>query len=144
VSGSLSDALSEHIAGAMEEIRKQQRKLVELRDELRDVSVSSRSKDRMLTVTMGPGGEVKEIKFHTDYRSMAPAQFSAVLAETINSARRELTDKVHGSFGPARVFGTRLRDSLTGGEGLDSVIDMVRGLLAEQESGVSTSDEKEK
>jgi DNA-binding protein YbaB len=144
MTGSRDEVLSEHIASAMEEIRQHQRKLTELRDELRDVSVSSRSKDRMLSVTLGPGGELTEIKFHHDYRSMAPAQLSAVLVETINAARRELTEKVRTSFGPARLFGTRLRDSLSGGQGLDGMVDMVKGLLDEYESSESTPDEKEK
>jgi DNA-binding protein YbaB len=116
---SLHDQLDE----AMRELHAFQGRMLETREEMRKTSVSVRSKDRTLTVTLGARGEVREIAFHGEgYRAMAPAELSAVLVDTLNEARSELTRKVRSAFRPHRDFGRKLRESMTGGSELDGFL----------------------
>lgn len=125
---SLRDQLDE----ALGELQAHQRKMVEIRDEMRKATATVRSKDRTLSVTVGSRGEVREIAFHGDgYRRMAPAELSATLIETLNQAGAELAGRVRGAFGPHQHVGRRIRESMTGGTELDEflapLVELMRG-----------------
>ncbi|WP_176930749.1 YbaB/EbfC family nucleoid-associated protein [Actinacidiphila guanduensis] len=127
----------------MTEMRGYAEKLDAARTEAIAATMSVRSKDRILTVTVTGQGELKDIQFHsTDYAAMAPAQLSAVLVETINSARKELSEKIRGLFSPLENGGSALRSVLTGGSDLDRMVGPLRELLAPQ-AGTDTDDEEE-
>jgi DNA-binding protein YbaB len=123
-------SLDDQLDGAMRELREFQRRMLATREEVRRTTVSVRSKDRTLTVTLGARGDVREIAFHGGgYRAMPPAELSAVLVETLNAARTELTEKVQAAFGPHRDFGRRLRESMTGGSELDGFLAPLADLM---------------
>lgn len=126
----MSSPMREQLDAAMAEVREYQGKLLAARREAAEATVSVRSKDRMFTVTLAGQGELRDIRFHsTDYASMPPAQLSAVLVETFNSAREQLAAKVRGTFEPLSGVGAALRASMTGGSELDDVMGPLRDLL---------------
>jgi DNA-binding protein YbaB len=138
---SIGIALEEQVAAAMDELHARQRQLLSVREQLMALTVTTRSKDRTLTVTVGEQGSLRSIKFHgTDYRAMPPAELSAVLVETINTARQELMDKASDIFTPLRGMGSNFRDSMTGGSELDEAL---APLLEELRSVVADEDVQE-
>lgn len=137
MSKTFSEALQEQIAAATDELREYQRNMVSVSRELANSTVSKRSKDRALTVEIGAGNALKEIKFHgTAYRTMAPAELSALLIETINAAQREFATKMRDALLPYSGFGTKLRESLIGGTDVEKSIKAVEEAL-----DLSTTDE---
>ena len=68
-----------------------------------EVAVSTRSRDRSLTVGLGPGGVLTELAFHTTaYRDMAPAELSRLLLDTVAAARAEYAAQVAEVMAPVR------------------------------------------
>ncbi|NUP48784.1 MAG: YbaB/EbfC family nucleoid-associated protein [Catenulispora sp.] len=68
-----------------------------------DLAVSTRSRDRSLTVGLGQGGVLTELTFHTTaYRDMAPAELSRLLLDTIAAARAEYAEQMAEVMAPVR------------------------------------------
>lgn len=130
MSDPLGVALSEHVAAMSDELLKAQREINAASQAAANATVTRKSKDRLLTVEVGTGGQLKEIKFHgTGHQVLAPAELAAVLIETINAATTELAEKVRELMLPHSGLGTRLRESLTGGTPLDQALESVQRLL---------------
>ena len=126
----MTSPLQEQLNVAMAEVHEYQGKLLAARQEAMDATVSVRSKDRLITVTVAGQGDVKEIKFHsTGYAGMPAAQLSAVLVETIAKAREELSAKVRGAFAPLSGAGTSIRESMLGGSELGELMGPLRDML---------------
>ncbi len=126
----MTSPMQEQLAEAMAEVHAYQQKLMAARKEAEEATVSLRSKDRMFTVTVVGQGELKDIKFHsTDYAAMPPAQFAALLVETVNGAREQLGAKVRATFEPLSGVGTALRTSMAGGSELDELMGPLREML---------------
>jgi DNA-binding protein YbaB len=143
----MSSSMREQLDEAMDEVRAQQRRLQEARRKAAAATVSLRSQDRLLTVTVAGQGEVRDIAFHsTDYAAMAPAQLSAVLVETINTARAQLAEQVRATFEPLSTVGTALRSSMLGGSEAGDLMGAIRELMrppGESGTGTATPDEED-
>jgi DNA-binding protein YbaB len=58
-------------------------------------SATTWSKNRVLSVTVGAAGDVTDVTFHSGaYRSMAPAELSALVLGTLRAARADVTAQV--------------------------------------------------
>src|SRR4051794_8018756 len=100
----------------MENLREQEAKVEEVRNELQAVTAAVTSKDRMVTAKVGPQGQVVSLTCHnTGYRSMAPAELSAVLVDVLNTARADMGEKITESMNSFKGLGDVLRQSMTGG-----------------------------
>lgn len=129
-------SLQEQVAAATDELLEYQKKLRALQQDMSQTNVSKRSKDRTLTVEIGVGNVLREIKFHgTTYRTMAPAELSTVLIETINAAQQELGDKIRDQLKPYEGFGARLRESIAGGTELEDALKSVDQVLHASDDG---------
>jgi hypothetical protein len=68
-----------------------------------EVAVSTRSRDRSLSVGLGAGGVLTELTFHTTaYREMAPAELSRLVLDTITAARAEYAERISELMAPVR------------------------------------------
>jgi hypothetical protein len=68
-----------------------------------DDAVTIRSSDRRVSVSAGPRGEIRSVKFHGEsYRTLAPAELGKIVMETVERARREAVEatreKVSAAF----------------------------------------------
>lgn len=78
------------LGSALEVFEEEQRKLAEFQRKLAETSTVVDSPKKLLTITLDGNGELSELKFNTTgYRSMAPAELSAVITETLQKARRQ-------------------------------------------------------
>jgi DNA-binding protein YbaB len=124
----MTSPYQDQIDAAMAQFQQQRARLRDTRAEMEKLTASASSKDHLVTVVVGPAGEVREIRFsRTDYARMAPAELAAVLVETIAKAREKAAAEVRKGFEGLAGFGADLRDSLAGGEVLDELF----GELAE-------------
>jgi hypothetical protein len=82
--------------------------LAEVQRELAELRVETRSRDRSLSVGLGPGGVLTKLTFHSEeYREMAPAELSELILETIGRARQDFAARTERAMAPVRA-GARL------------------------------------
>jgi DNA-binding protein YbaB len=102
----MSDDFQEQVRQAVERMREQQERLSELQRDLEQKTVSVRSKDRMVTATVGAQGQVVSLEFHTTaYRGMAPAELGNALVGVLNEARATMGKKIIEAVRPLGDFG---------------------------------------
>ncbi|WP_371521982.1 YbaB/EbfC family nucleoid-associated protein [Kitasatospora sp. NBC_01300] len=108
-------SFEEQLAQAMESLAEQQAKMAEATEQLRAMTASATSKDRTVTAKVGSQGEVLALTFHsTAYRSMAPAQLSALLVDVLNEAKARMGEQVIASMRAFEGVGETLRMNFTG------------------------------
>ncbi|MFD9287626.1 YbaB/EbfC family nucleoid-associated protein [Streptomyces sp. NPDC060030] len=67
---------------------------------LSEISATATSKDRLVTATVDARGTLTELKFNSSrYRSMAPTELAALLAETISKAQEDVHGQMMETFG---------------------------------------------
>lgn len=78
------------LSSAIEMVAQEQAKLADFQRRLGEVGTVVESRNKLLTVTLDGNGELRDIKFTTTaYRSMAPAELSATILETLQKARSQ-------------------------------------------------------
>ncbi|MFI5620554.1 YbaB/EbfC family nucleoid-associated protein [Streptomyces sp. NPDC051567] len=99
---------------AMSALHDQRDKMLAAKHELDAATASATSKDHMVSVTVGPQGQVVSMTFHTKaYQSMAPAELAAALVTVLNEARARMGSQVIERIKGFEDFGGHLR-SVTG------------------------------
>ncbi|TMR99928.1 YbaB/EbfC family nucleoid-associated protein [Nonomuraea basaltis] len=92
----------------VQEVNQQTEQLRKMHEKVRELSATARSKDGMVTVTVGPRGEVRTIEFDPRvYRKMSPSELSALIVEQIGRATRQVSDEMKElmePFGPDLPF----------------------------------------
>nr|WSX24328.1 YbaB/EbfC family nucleoid-associated protein [Streptomyces tubercidicus] len=95
----------------------------EARESLGRVSVTATAKDHLLSVTADARGRVTGIKLHsTRYRSMAAAELSKALLETVQRAQKDASEAAQRTMAPHMPEGLDLRAASEGRSTLDDVI----------------------
>lgn len=85
------------------------------------------SKRKLLSVTVGLAGELQSLTFNGEaYRSLAPAELSALIVETVAAARQSAHDKASGLLADVFPEAGADFDAMTGARNLD---DFMTGLL---------------
>jgi DNA-binding protein YbaB len=119
---------------AEQELMRVQAKLQEVQDKLQDTVTKVRSKDRMVTVTIGPNGQVQAIDFHTQkFRQMAPAELGSVLAQTLRQAQVQARQRVLRACQPLVPPGST-GDGTGGPRSAEQFFEEVRRVIAERTS----------
>jgi len=73
---------------------RRRQELGEFQRGMANISVTVVSPRKVVSVTMGNAGELKEVKFPTTaYRNMTPSELGAVLTATIEDARSQALDR---------------------------------------------------
>ncbi|WP_435972359.1 YbaB/EbfC family nucleoid-associated protein [Streptomyces sp. Qhu_M48] len=108
---------------AMSALHDHRDRMLAAKRELDEATASVTSKDRMVSVTVGPQGQVVSLTFHTKaYQSMAPAELSAALVNVLNEARATMGSQVIERIKGFEDFGGHLR-SVTGMSGMPADMD---------------------
>ncbi|MFF7588804.1 YbaB/EbfC family nucleoid-associated protein [Kitasatospora purpeofusca] len=120
----MSNPFADQIAQTMEAMRTQLAKAEEAQAELEKLTASVTSKDRLVTVKVGPQGQVLALTFHTTgYREKAPAELGALLTDVLNEARAKVGEQVAARIGEFEGVADSLRLSMTGGSELDDLLE---------------------
>ncbi|OQR63073.1 hypothetical protein B6E66_15645 [Streptomyces maremycinicus] len=95
------ESVEERLAKAMQSLESTRAAVADAEQRLREASVTVTSKDRSVEVTVGAQGDLRALRFQDGrYRSMAPAQLSAVVMETIGLARARMARQVVDTYRP--------------------------------------------
>jgi len=95
----MSESLQHQFAQAMAEFEKQRESLVKAREEIAAVSVTARSKDRAVEVTLGSDGSPSGLRFlGNKHQTMSGKALAASVLEAMARAREELTTQVRARF----------------------------------------------
>ncbi|WP_049570411.1 YbaB/EbfC family nucleoid-associated protein [Nonomuraea sp. SBT364] len=79
----------------VQEVNQQTEQLARMQEKMRDLSATARSKDGMVTVTVGPRGEVRTIEFDPRvYRKLSPSELSALIVEQIGRATSQVSGEM--------------------------------------------------
>ncbi|MBW5483108.1 YbaB/EbfC family nucleoid-associated protein [Streptomyces bambusae] len=119
------------IKDAMAALYEQRDKMLAVRRDLDAATASVTSKDRMVSATVGPQGQVVSLTFHTKaYQAMAPAELSAALLTVLNDARARMGAQVIERIKGFDGFGDHVR-VVTGMTGMpDSLEELMKPLRA--------------
>ena len=100
---------------ALSSLDREHQKLTEVTNMIDEESTTVRSKDRSVSMDFDGRGEVTAITFHgTKYRTMAPAELSHVLLETLRAGRAQCLQKVADAMGEDFLPGISFADLATG------------------------------
>lgn len=100
---------------ALSSLDREHRKLTEVTNMIDEESTTVRSKDRSVSMDFDGRGEVTAITFHgTKYRTMAPAELSHLLLDTIRAGRAQCLQKVADAMGEDFLPGISFADLATG------------------------------
>ncbi|MFJ6121178.1 YbaB/EbfC family nucleoid-associated protein [Streptomyces sp. NPDC092129] len=94
-------SVQQRLAEAMAELETVQAGVARAEEELRNATVTVRSRDRAVEVTVGPQGELTGLKFlDGKYRTMAAAELAASVLESAGQARTQMSRRVMETFKP--------------------------------------------
>lgn len=80
------------LADAMNALRQRRSALTQLREDLKAVSATATAPRRVVSATVGPRGELTDLRFPTGvYRSLTPAELAAVITKTVADAHAQAT-----------------------------------------------------
>ncbi|OSP43724.1 MULTISPECIES: YbaB/EbfC family nucleoid-associated protein [unclassified Streptomyces] len=93
--------MEDRVAQAMAHLKAAEQAAASARAELDAASVTARSTDRSVRVSVGAKGELTSLEFlDGKYRTMAAAQLSAAVLEAANKARAEMARRVVATLDP--------------------------------------------
>jgi DNA-binding protein YbaB len=79
----------------VQEVNQQTEQLKQLHEQVSRLSVTVRSNDGLVSVTVGPRGEVRTIDFDPRvYRKLSPSELSALTVEQIQRATRQVSGEM--------------------------------------------------
>ncbi|QHF95312.1 YbaB/EbfC family DNA-binding protein [Streptomyces sp. NHF165] len=109
------------------------------RESLDGISATATARDRLLSVTVDARGIVQDVRFHTTrYRSMAAAELSAAVLETIGRAQEEAAEEMRSALAPVMPDGIDLDAAVEGHSRHDEMLDaFVRGCLPGQQDATA-------
>ncbi|WP_367129241.1 YbaB/EbfC family nucleoid-associated protein [Saccharothrix sp. HUAS TT1] len=102
----MSDQHTEHLEQLFAQLREQQRLMAETQQRLQEIQATVTAPRRVVSVTVGHGGRVTDVKFPTAaYKKMPPAELAGVLVDTIAEAQRKVGDEAAELLAPQMPAG---------------------------------------
>ncbi|MGW4210506.1 hypothetical protein ACWEIJ_21125 [Lentzea sp. NPDC004789] len=118
--------LEEANEAAMASVEREQRKISELTRQMEENTTTVRSKDRSFTIDFDGRGEITGFNFvGTKYRTMAPAEFSHLLVQTIKAGKALCMQKLADSMGDEVLPGVTFTDLASGNLSVEEVFEKV-------------------
>ncbi len=108
------------IEDLLEQYQRQRSGLADLQRRMQAIAVTVVSPRRDLSVTVGHGGVVSDLKFMgSRYRRMSPQELSDLVLATIEAAREKAATEAAEIVGPMLPGGVNARDLVAGRLGAD-------------------------
>ncbi|MFD4030436.1 YbaB/EbfC family nucleoid-associated protein [Streptomyces sp. NPDC058637] len=99
--GEPPEPMEQRLAKARAELAAVEAAVARAEGALRDTSLTERSRDRTVEVTIGPQGELMGLRFlDTRFRSMPGAQLAASVLEAVEQGRAQMAHRVREIFEP--------------------------------------------
>ncbi|MFJ2095303.1 YbaB/EbfC family nucleoid-associated protein [Streptomyces sp. NPDC087901] len=93
--------MEQRLADALARIKATEEAVAKAESELRQATVTARSADRSVQISVGPQGALVGLEFlDGKYKNMAAAQLSSAILQTVEKARGEMARRVVDTFEP--------------------------------------------
>lgn len=90
---------------------------------LSELTGTAESRDRMVSVTVGPRGQVQDIKLDPRvYRKLSPSQLASAIMEQIGVATEQVADRTKELMAPFMPEGLPLEEVLGEGASIESFL----------------------
>lgn len=91
--------------------------------ELSELTGTAESRDRMVSVTVGPRGQVRDIKLDPRvYRKLSPSELSSAILEQIGAATQQVAVRTKELMSPFVPEGLAVEDVLGEGASIESFL----------------------
>lgn len=111
------------LADAMDALRQRRAALTRLRTDLGAVSETATAPRRVVSATVGPRGELTELRFPTGvYRSLTPAELATVITKTVADAQAQARARWAELLAPLLPGGLSAEAVLAGTADLDDLV----------------------
>lgn len=119
----MSTGYEQQMEEALAQYQRRREELVAFQRDAAGIAVTVTAPRKVVSVTIGNGGIVKEIKFPTTaYKNLSGPELAKVLVTTIEDARSQALDKVADLLAPMLPPGLDPRQVVRGSADLDRVM----------------------
>ncbi|MGW6449806.1 YbaB/EbfC family nucleoid-associated protein [Lentzea sp. NPDC055074] len=119
----MSGPRSEQLERLVAQYREQFAELQETQRRLREISCSATSPRQVVTVTVGHGGVVRDVKFPSSaYKRLTPAELSAAIVRTITDAQQQAAGQAAAIVAPTLPEGVDAQKMFSGDLDLQAVL----------------------
>ena len=117
----MSTGFNQQLEDALAQYQRRRTELAEFQRNAAEVSVTVTAPRKVVSVTLGNGGIVKEIKFPTTaYKNLSGPELAKILVQTIEDARSQALDQVADLLAPMLPPGLDPRQIVRGTADLDA------------------------
>jgi DNA-binding protein YbaB len=107
----MTNPLASQLEEMLNEYQKARTSMQEVQERMRTATVTVKSDNKMVSVSVDARGELTDLTFHTRaYRTMAPAELSKVLLATVTKARAAVMDQLREVMAPVMPKGMSFDD----------------------------------
>ncbi|MGV9772977.1 YbaB/EbfC family nucleoid-associated protein [Streptosporangium sp. NPDC003464] len=97
----MTDEFRAVMDGLVEDYNRQAGQLREMYGKLSELTATARSEDRMVTVTVGARGQVRDIQFDPRvYRKLSPSELAQSVMDQIGAATAEVAERTRELMAP--------------------------------------------
>lgn len=108
---------------ALAQYQRRRVELAEFQSNVAEVSVTVTAPRKVVTVTIGSGGVIKDVKFPTTaYKNLSGPELAKVLLKTIEDARAQALDQIADLLAPMLPPGLDPREVVRGTADLNTVM----------------------
>lgn len=119
----MSSGFTQQLEEALTQYQRRRAELAEFQRNAAEVSATVTAPRKVVSVTIGNAGVVKEIKFPTAaYKNLSGPELAKVLVQTIEDARSQALDKVADLLAPMLPPGLDSRQVVRGTADLEKVM----------------------
>lgn len=119
----MSTGYAQQMEEALAQYQRRREELVAFQRDAADIAVTVTAPRKVVSVTIGNGGTIKEIKFPTTaFKNLSGPELAKVLVTTIEDARSQALDKVADLLAPMLPPGLDPRQVVRGSADLDTVM----------------------
>lgn len=119
----MSTGYAEQMEEALAQYQRRREELVAFQRDAAEIAVTVTAPRKVVSVTIGNGGTVKEIKFPTAaYKNLSGPELAKVLVTTIEDARSQALDKMADLLAPMLPPGLDPRQVVRGSADLHKVM----------------------
>ncbi|MCK2214694.1 YbaB/EbfC family nucleoid-associated protein [Actinomadura sp. ATCC 31491] len=130
----MSDEFRLTIEALAKEYNRQAAQLRQAYTELSELAVTAESRDRMVSVTVGPRGQVQGIKLDPRvYRKLSPSQLARSIMEQIGAATEQVAGRTKELMAPFMPAGLPLEDVFGEGASVESFLPQPVKLPSEED-----------
>ena len=130
--------MENEVAAMADELERARRTAEEVRRKVSEITHKATSKNKILTVTVGGQGDLQKLEFRGEaYRSLAPAELSKLIVETVAKARKASQAQAMAGIREVAPQAAMpldfLKESTSMDEFIDNILDVAARYLPEQE-----------